>query len=467
MAVTIIPLSGGTSMDPEADVRFFDPYDGTLVATYSAADFANLDALPDNPTHDGMISQGWNWTLADAKEQVAWCGFLDIGQQYLTSDGKTRVYVHMVTGLLEPKMKLSIKGTVTVDWGDGSSEAQTNSGSSFSDKTWTHTYASAGDYVVTIAVSGGSYRILSDSYSSCLFSALYNANSYNYKYSNCVRRVELGSNVILYGASMEQMLNLEYVTIPTDTVFYSNYQFYNCVSLKCACIPSGVTSGGSNTFQNCAQLRMLSVPKSLVTIGSHFAENTALKCLSIPKAASSIGSYLFDKCVSLERYTIPTGITTLSMQYLSNTYLVSVTVPSNITEIGQSAVGSCRVLRSVTLPNGLTTLGSNAFSGDYSLQEITLPSTLTSIGSSAFTGCYALGHITIPASVTSIGSSAFSSCAGLGEIRFAGSTPPSVGSSAWANVPNTCKIYVPSGSLSAYTSTSGMPSSSTYTYVEY
>ena len=50
----------------EKDVIFID-YDGTIVYSYTAEEFANLIALPDNPTHEGLVSQGWNWTLSDAK----------------------------------------------------------------------------------------------------------------------------------------------------------------------------------------------------------------------------------------------------------------------------------------------------------------------------------------------------------------------------------------------------------------
>ena len=81
---------------------------------------------------------------------------------------------------------------------------------------------------------------------------------------------------------------------------------------------------------------------------------------------------------------------------------------------------------------------------------------------------YFLQEIEIPAAVTSIGNSAFQYCYSMAELKFLGSTPPTIGgSSAFSGLPAACKIYVPSGSLSAYTSTANMPSSSTYTYIEY
>lgn len=50
--------SGGGGASENA-VNFID-YDGTIVQSYSAADFANLSAMPENPYHAGLTAQGWN-----------------------------------------------------------------------------------------------------------------------------------------------------------------------------------------------------------------------------------------------------------------------------------------------------------------------------------------------------------------------------------------------------------------------
>ena len=60
-----VSVSGSSGVE-EKDVNFYD-YDGTCVASYTAADFASLDALPANPSHDGLTAQGWTWSLSDAK----------------------------------------------------------------------------------------------------------------------------------------------------------------------------------------------------------------------------------------------------------------------------------------------------------------------------------------------------------------------------------------------------------------
>lgn len=61
--------SGGSSSEPMRDVNFID-YDGTVVNSYSKEDFLALSAMPENPSHDGLVAQGWNWSFEDAQDYV-------------------------------------------------------------------------------------------------------------------------------------------------------------------------------------------------------------------------------------------------------------------------------------------------------------------------------------------------------------------------------------------------------------
>jgi hypothetical protein len=89
------------------------------------------------------------------------------------------------------------------------------------------------------------------------------------------------------------------------------------------------------------------------------------------------------------------------------------------------------------------------------------------IGQTFVWGCENLRYISVPQGITSISDYAFYDLPNIEEIHFLSSTPPTIGgSNAFYGVPTTCKIYVPTGSLSAYTSATNYPSASTYTYVE-
>ena len=432
------------------DVNFYD-YDGTVVASYSAADFANLTALPNNPTHTGLTAQGWNWTLANAKTYVATYGKLNVGQMYITNDGKTRIYIRLDEGRLSPCLGVCPNGTVTVDWGDGSATT-TLTGTSVSTVQWTsnHAYSSAGDYTITLTVSGnmGFTGASTANTGSYLLRYASGADNRNYSYRNAIQRVELGSGVTNIGAyAFNYCYNLESVTIPSSVTSIGNYVFQYCYSLGFVVIPSTVTSIGTYMFNNCESLRSVAIPSSV----------------------TNLTNYMFSACYSLTNITIPSIVTKISSYMFNNCYtLGSVVIPSSVTSIGDNAFKACYCLGSVVIPSSVTSIGNYVFQNCYSLGSVVIPSKVTSIGNYVFQNCYSLGSVVIPSSVTSIGTSAFQSCCCLGFIKFTSSTPPTVSNSnAFTGIPTDFVIYVPRGSLSTYTSASYYPSSSTYTYVEY
>ena len=56
-------LGTAASRDKVGHVYFID-YDGTVLHDYTETEAQALESLPANPTHAGLTSQGWNWTLA-------------------------------------------------------------------------------------------------------------------------------------------------------------------------------------------------------------------------------------------------------------------------------------------------------------------------------------------------------------------------------------------------------------------
>jgi hypothetical protein len=187
---TCIGTISGKSSNIKKDVNFYD-YDGTIVDSYTAAEFANLTAMPNNPTHDGLTAQGWNWSLQDAKTYVASYDKLNIGQMYITSDGKTRLYITLTEGRTSPILKLTLTSgsEVDVDWGDGTShETLSGSGDMTTNR---HEYASTGSYVISITVISGSITVpqyvLSNGNSS--------TGSPDKAYMNAIKKIEIGSSV--------------------------------------------------------------------------------------------------------------------------------------------------------------------------------------------------------------------------------------------------------------------------------
>ena len=120
--IASIPTGGGSATASKSSVNFYD-YDGTLLHSYSKDEFLALSALPDLPTREGLTCQGWNYTLAKAKEYVTSYDILDIGATYITDDGKTRLYIKIAAnGRMNVPLYFSqtVANGVTIDWGDGS-----------------------------------------------------------------------------------------------------------------------------------------------------------------------------------------------------------------------------------------------------------------------------------------------------------------------------------------------------------
>ena len=101
---------------PVEKVAYFCDYDGTILYSYGVDEIAALEELPANPSHPGLIAQGWNWTLPQIKECVADGGHIDIGQTYITDDNSTRIHITLSdVNLLSPTLTLALNGTANIN----------------------------------------------------------------------------------------------------------------------------------------------------------------------------------------------------------------------------------------------------------------------------------------------------------------------------------------------------------------
>lgn len=439
---------GGTSIERK-DVNFFD-YDGTIVASYTTAEFANISALPDNPSHDGLIAQGWNipstWTLADAKTYVSTNKKADWGQMYTTTSGATEIDVEFTDpNRKSPYMSLAVNGTASIDWGDGST-AESVTGTSLTTRlSVQHNFPAIGKYTIKITAITGSWGF----YCTSSYTLLYKngTSNENRVYTNCVKSVRIGAGCTSIGQyAFNYCYDLASITIPNSVTSISSYALQHCYSLASITIPNSVTSISNGSLYYCYNLTYVAIPNSVTSIGgSAFQYCDSLTTITIPSSVTSIGNSTFGSCYSLQ----------------------SIVIPDSVTSIGSSAFATCYSLQSMDIPDSVTSIGNSTFQNCYSLASISMPSGVTSIGNTAFGSCFALASVTVSSSVTSIASKAFQNCYGFSSIHFKSSTPPTVeASDAFSNVPTDCIIYVPTGKLSAYTTATNYPSSSTYTYVE-
>ena len=319
-AVGTISTGGSSVLGAPGDITFYD-YDGTIVTSWTLEELATKTALPDYPSHNGLTCQGWNWSLAGLKTTNR---KMNVGAMYITDDGKTRIYIRLEEGRTSPMLGVCPNGTVTVDWGDGTTP-DTLTGTDVTTVKWTpnHAYAVPGEYVIKLTVDGtmGFYGEFSLTSASAILRYSSSDDNRNYVYRSSVQKIEIGNGITSIDGS----------------------SFYSCYSLASITMPNSITSIKESTFYSCYSLTSITIPDSV----------------------TNIGNSIFNSCYSL----------------------ASITIPNGITSVGDSAFHNCRSLASITIPNGITSVGDSIFNNCYSLASITIPNGITSVGDSAFKNC--------------------------------------------------------------------------------
>lgn len=402
---------GGGGIVEENDVNFYD-YDGTLLYSYSARDFANLSAMPRNPSHTGLTAQGWNWSLVDAKAYVALSGFLDIGQSYVTDNGRTRLYIDLDDpNLLNFDLYLrsmDTSSTYRIHWGDGTTNDSTSSSTSV---TYSHTYSTTGNYCIELEALTGSFRRASTTTGWSILGKV----SDHYAQATKVKKIEIGNNFRMYADAFQYLTEVKSITIPKTLdgltipryLGFSNTDTY--FPCKCCIVPDGVTA--SPSVYGSKNMTVFSIPNNVVTIGS-IGRAPLLKRFATPTTLTTFPS-VTDTLFSLTQYNNR-----------------KVYIPSNFTVIPQQMF-QYNIFKRCVIPEGIQSIGSAILSNAINMEYLSLPSTLTECKGA-------------------IRSKAHS----LTEIHIYATTPPTCSATLFTELPSVCKIYVPSASLTTYQSAS-------------
>ena len=344
-------------------------YDGTIVWTGTKSEFLSLESLPPNPTHAGLVAEGWNWTLQEAKEFVQTYGVICIGQNYHTDDDCTRVYLKVEdwnVGYITRFHVSIISGSVTVDWGDGS-ETTTTSGTG--SKYLGHTYATVGEYVVKIKRNSGTYAL---GYNGSNMTFMYNGSATDGAYITSLqaRKIEIGDGCVqLHRNCFSSMSYVSEVTIPRSLVTFGNS-----------------TNGG--TLSGFTPVAVILPPSVTINGGGHFNASTryiSLHNVTVQNVTGTVswvtsGAYTFACIVNTftlassqtngPLYQVQAGTFTSVVGYSgrANRRNLKVVIPSTVTSIADYSFTNYRgsiYLLPTTPPSLANTRGVNAFDHFY------------------------------------------------------------------------------------------------------
>ena len=210
--------------------------------------------------------------------------------------------------------------------------------------------------------------------------------------------------------------------------------------------------------------------------GGTFAKDTWYYIVAIPGAlekgfklhfqkADDIGFRVFDKTVTIKRSVYGTlthadegatytTVTDENIQFKDNLVKSIVVEHFDTGKDGELSYREAAVVLSFLVDKAETRADDGKVSifagtGITSFDELVYFTGLTRIEDGAFAGCTELESITIPENIAVIGDNAFNGCTNLESITVTSSTPPSIGTDAFANT-GECPILVPEGAVETY-----------------
>ena len=316
---------------PKGRVNFYD-YDGELLYSYSPKEFIEK-GLPNNPKHEDLVAQGWNWNYEEITSQIKEVGGdINVGQMYITQSGATQIDIELDQDGLEPYLYFQATPSdnniikLIVDWGDnsigdnGSFAIYSNDGQStiINQK---HIYSQPGKYTIKIKVIQGQIKLISNlnTNAEILWD---NLNNNDHFYKNKIINIRFGNNTIIGDHAFYYCRFLKTITLSnTITSLGSSYDiFYSCYTLKSLTVPNSVISMDNDIgIADCYALQTIILPKTITSINNRFVNCFSLKTFTIPNSIISIGDQyiqnsIFSECYSLEKLIIPDSVTLIGTQ---------------------------------------------------------------------------------------------------------------------------------------------------------
>lgn len=244
-------------------------------------------------------------------------------------------------------------------------------------------------------------------------------------------------------------------------------------------LPSGLEVIFASAFQNCTGLSSLTLPGTVFYIyPDAFSGCTGLQELTLPSRLSTLNKGAFANCSSLHSVSYYssnpatlydntfTGLPDDCVLYIPYGMEETYAAKGWTSDVFKGGVVAETVFEYMDLTyrvTGNSTVEVVGYNGDAT--DVVVPEsathylgtftsyTVTGLAEGAFENQSTLTSITLPGTITSIGDRAFAGCSGLTAMNVGMTTAPSVTASMFTDVVKAnCKLYVPQGTASAYSS---------------
>lgn len=426
------------------DVMFMD-YDGSVVASYDAADFiANVTSLPTPPSHDGLTFQEWNWDLADIKTELqTGSGACCIGANYTTTDGKTHIFIDLQPEEGSKRIQIYIQhssGTHVVDWGDGTTNSYTANAYA------RHLYSAYGEYEITIdggvwrfANTGGGIRSIPENDADL-------GGNYETHTNTFLKKIYVGTGCKVsnsMGSVFQNSPNFNAISVHKNFIDENGQEnlsnLFFASGIKFFVFPKGTGASASTnasvmsaTFGGCSNIITVSFPKGFKYL-KNALNNSSVQFVYFPYIATmeTGGGYVqFQYCHRLKRVAM--AFDSYSTTYANGFYGVFM-YAYGIEQVSWEKMkfGS---------PNRYTAYNCANLRGD-----VTLANTVTLFTGDNFRGCWSVTKFTMLGDVTSIGANTFYACYSCMEWDFThcSAVPTLANTNAFSGIRPTAKIKVP------------------------
>lgn len=265
-------------------------------------------------------------------------------------------------------------GSITIDWGDGTTETTNNNTYNHSHNYHNFAYDNEGyqthDGYITITISG--VEEIRD-----------NFLSVGYFGAQFVDAVTIPNNITSIGNNFcYNQEHLHYLTLSNSLTTIGDGFCYGCLLSNGLELPNSLTSIGNNFCNVTGYLDTLTLPDNITTIGDHFCTDSALTSFTIPNSIISIGDYFLDGCSLLTgSIVIPSSVESIGDSFLAGCGITNIIFENNsaIDGIPDDFARKCMNLTNINFPDNLETIGANFCCNCPSLTRVEFPEGLIEI----------------------------------------------------------------------------------------